>query len=82
MIVLVMKVIWDILFLIPDIDKWWYLWFDHNDNDEEYVLWGHKDDDESTCLIITMKQNYVDYDHDDNIQYPGLCLAHNGMCGR
>ena len=46
MMVLVMKVIWDILFLIPDIDKWWYLWFDHNDNDEEYVLWGHKDDDE------------------------------------
>ena len=29
-----------------------------------------------------MKQNYVDYDHDDNIQYPGICLAHNGMCGR
>ena len=35
--VLVMKVIWDILFFIPDTDKWWYLWFDHNDNDEEYV---------------------------------------------
>ena len=32
MMVLVMKVIWDILFLIPYNDKW----FDHNDDDEEH----------------------------------------------
>ena len=24
----------------------------------------------------------VDDDNDDNIQYPALCLAHNGICGR